>query len=236
MEQKPIIRWTIGDPHKAGKKALKCSVKAIRKLYKEKFELVICHNGNEEEFPQVDRIINQRSMVENSLLYEPPDSEKCGTAWKLYPPRIDIERHEIFMDNDVILYKRLDQIDEFLSGDKFLTSEAITRSYGDRFDHLVKQGTNWNTGLLGLPPRFDLKREINKVLKKYPGKWESHFDEQAVFISIIQDKDNIMVTLKELQVVTPEGKFERGTHGIHFVGVNKGATNHWDRFNTIQLL
>ena len=94
-----------------------------------------------------------------------------STSWKLYPPRIRLTQHEIFLDNDVVIYKKIPLIDEFLKSKKItFATEAKKRNYGN-FDKAIPEKTLINTGLFGLPPYFDIKSKINEILKDGWNNW-----------------------------------------------------------------
>ena len=189
---KPIIRWTIGPVSEDGFKCLNFSVFQFRKLYKDYFRYVICHNGlsdgQKKLLPDVELV--DQSMFISSLPVFP-----CGPAWKLYPPRLSIESHEIIIDNDVVIYKKPEAIAEFLKEkDMFVVTEAFKRSYSGIYQKDIPENFNINSGLVCLPPNFDYRKEL---LKNEFKKWENHFDEQTLVAKVLsvqkKNKDNNFV-------------------------------------------
>lgn len=148
--------------------------------------------------------------------------EPHGVAWKLYPPRLRPETHEIFIDHDVVLTKRLPQIDLFLSrADAFLYSESPSgaRNYG-RFDALVERGFRMNSGLFGVPPGF--RFDFSLV-----GEWRDYFDEQGfVAASLCRKKNLVKVGLDDLWIC--DGDEMPRAKGYHFV--HDRREDMWRRF------
>lgn len=204
---KPLVRWTIGPVKPAGYEALRISITKFVSLYD--VEIAICYNGH----PPIHR---------DDILLVKQESEKAkGVAWKLYPPRLDISRHELFIDNDLILHERIDQIDDFFASDSTLLLEGLFRNYG-RLDKDVPQGYRINSGLFGIPPGFDLK----VWLDFYGENWEANanpasftFDEQGLIAASL-------LRYKRFNVIPNDVITDCGTHfleskGMHFVGLNR---------------
>jgi hypothetical protein len=187
---KPILRWTIGNSDKINLNLLSRSIKQMTLLYAERFELFVCFNGDfkVENF-------EKRSTGAVKLLKQEPIGGlpyPRGCTWKLYPPRLNIQVHEIFIDHDFVLVKRMDEIEHFLnSSDKFLCIEDRSRAYGPNFDEQIPQGFEINSGLFGLPPGFDMGKQMSLV-----DKWSSHFDDQGFIAKQMFDKRKIMINRK----------------------------------------
>ena len=127
---KPLFRLTIGPVKEFGLKLLKKNVRLIKKNYPEA-DVVVCFNQIDPALLNVDvDKINQLDYV-NSLPYYPK-----AETWKLYPPRLRMESHEIILDNDILFFKRIPEIDEFLSSNRSLLFEGRFREYG-KYDHLI---------------------------------------------------------------------------------------------------
>jgi len=189
--------------------------------------LVVCHNGERDPIPwPADEIIDQRTINFN-LPYDP-----SGPGWKLYPPRLNIDAWELWLDNDLILYEMPPAIEEFFQSDRLLISEAFKRSYSERFDSLVPQGVNYNSGILGLPPGFDFEAHLTPLMQDRVG-WTDHFDEQSLVAHIFHKHDPLIVPMKEVQVL--QERYIKGSHGIHFVGLNGGDVKHWNRYKSERL-
>ena len=233
--KKPIVRWTIGDVSKEGFVTLYHSVKNFINLYKDNFEYFICYNNITEKqlnivknFPIV--FINQHNYI-NELKLNPICGNPC---WKLYPPRLDLNRHEIFIDNDLIIYKKIPIIDNFLNKNNLLfISEAIMRSYGN-FLKYITISENLNTGIFGLYPNFDFKLKINNIIEdKKIIKWSNHLDEQGLVSLIFQNYNFELIDLNQIYVCHKSFKLKKGKYGIHFVGLNNKKFQYIDAFKQI---
>jgi hypothetical protein len=235
---KPIIRWIIGPCHAAGFESLTQSIKRFKRIYGGCFYYIICFNQL-DEFHQsklpvnsVDAIINQNDY-RNELDKPPPQIGNliAGPCWKLYPPRLSANQHEIIIDNDVIIYKRFPEIEKFLeTDDLFLISQAFQRSYHGRFEKLVKDNFNINSGLVCLPPKFDYAAKINNLIRETKGTWQTHFEEQSLVATVLQDENVEIIPINKIQVSGPTPGFKIGSCGTHFCGVNKGYVKDWDIF------
>lgn len=124
---KPIFRWTIGgNPHLCGLRILKKSVKSVLGLYGDEFDYVICHNNLSGWMLDYIKNINIKLLEQShgdEMEYVPR-----GVAWKLYPPRLRVDAHEVFMDNDILIHSRSSIVDEFL---KSSDMTFITQGYGN---------------------------------------------------------------------------------------------------------
>lgn len=200
------MRWTVGPARsKFDDAILRRSISGLKALYGDSVDLALCVNGREgSEFDCFGA-----EMVEQSPVDGLP--EPHGVAWKLYPPRLRPDSHELFIDHDVVLVDRLPQIEVFLSeDDAFLYSESPpdSRNYG-RFEGLVKEGFRLNSGLFGVPPGF--RFDFSLV-----GGWEDYFDEQGfVAASLCRKKNLIKVGLEDLWIC--DGDDIPRAKGYHFV-------------------
>jgi hypothetical protein len=212
-----IVRWTIGQTNSHAVACLCKSIQLWRKLFDNQFEMVVCYNA---AMPVVNcRLVNQNEF-KDSLPFSP-----FTTAWKLYPPRLDIESHEIFIDNDLVLYNKPDCIEEFLRTNSCFITQAWKRSYGKN-DSLVPENFTANSGLFGLPPGFDFQKAIIRI----GSRWETHFDEQGVVAAIMSKTKANIIPLRDIKVCVPEEEFGLARVGMHFVGLNNGYTAHWEHF------
>lgn len=225
---KPLARWTIGKTSKDGYECLIESINSFLKYYQA--DVFICYNCELDQLPQQVKKFNLVEQQKN--INGMP--EAAGVAWKLYPPRLDSKRHEISIDNDIILTDRIEQIDDFLEKDNFtLLLEDLGRTYG-RFENHVPPKFCINSGVYGMPPNFDFE----KYIKFYVGeKWEKNalyehdknetFDEQGLVALALLDNKNYIIIPKEsitnCEYTLCEGK------GYHFIGLNR--TKNHEAFN-----
>jgi hypothetical protein len=218
----PLVRWTIGPVRKAGFDCLEESVCSFRRIYPNT-KIVICHNQltpaqvcrlEKLKIPLLDQIISKDSS-EISLI--PP----IGVAWKLYPPRLSPDTHELFIDNDLVIEDRVEEIDRFLAGDMTLLLQETTRHYG-KFERHVPPGYCINSGLFGLPPGFP----FGNYIKFYASSWEENcghasrtWDEQGLVAAILLAyKRSVIIPFT---TITNCEKNYTPSKGMHFIGLNR---------------
>ena len=220
---KPLIRWTIGPCREEGIKSLFYSVRSFIELYPD-FEYVICYNQIEEEcllsVKKLDeriRLINQNDYL-NSFPIKP--QLEYQTYWKLYPPRLDITKHEINIDNDIIIFKKIKEIDCFLNEDAVLLYQGLHGLYGS-YENSVPTGIRINSGIYGMPPNFIFKQNMPKLQHN----WQDKFDEQGIVASTLMNyKKHFIIPLTTIPIIEKNFEMKYFLHdfccGYHFVGVN----------------
>lgn len=171
---------------------------------------MVCHNSLSEVEPL--------TALGVSLYRQPTEfpgfPAPSGPAWKLYPPRLRREAHEIIMDNDLVIHEKSPQIDSFLAGSHFLATRAIARCFSV-YDSLVSPDVLINSGLVGLPPHFDYAKELKETLL---GSWNSHFDEQGLVAACITRHRYELLNLSIKSSIFDIA----GEIGTHFIGANGG--------------
>lgn len=216
---KAIAKWTIGETTPNGYECLIISIASFIKFYD--LEVVICHNCPTKRLP---------CEIRNFILIDQKEHlgigpEPKGVAWKLYPPRIDINRHEISIDNDLVINEKITYIDEFLCTNSTLLLEDDSRTYG-RFENHVPPGFKINSGIYGIPPHFDLESYI----KFYAGKeWEKNalnqydksetFDEQGIVALALLNHYRYIIIPSDT-ITKCEHNLVHG-QGHHFIGLNR---------------
>lgn len=237
--KKPLIRWTIGPAHPLGYECLEKSIQLWKKIFKNKFDIVVCHNQqNSHQLNilkklEVDLICQENYACEIKI--KPKDS-----FWKLYPPRLRLESHEIFIDNDLLIFKKFNLLEEFLvNEDLIICTEGHKRFYGN-FLKLIKTNNNINTGFFGLPPFFDLKNELNKFIENQGNtEIKLHDDDQGILMSIFQNYNIKTINTNTISICNPLLNFapyKIGTSGVHFTSLNIGAKDYWNFFNYIKFI
>lgn len=210
---KPLVRWTIGPVQDDGFDCLWRSVVAFSSLYD--VDIAICYNGMVlDPIPDCPlQLVNQADFTFGS--------NPLGVSWKLYPPRLALDRHELFLDNDLIVEEHIPAIDNFFASDSTLLLEADSRNYG-RFEKHVPRGFNINSGLFGVPPGFDLKKYIDF----YGRNWENNcphsgftYDEQGLVAIALLDHPHYTVISRK--VVTNCELHYQPSAGMHFSTLNR---------------
>lgn len=212
---KPLVRWVIGDVSVEGFDCLRHSISCWRKIYGTTFDLMVCHNNCRWNINSLNVPTLDQTKISGT-------GKPCSTAWKLYPARLRLDAHEIILDNDLVIFGSIEQLDDYLnSQDMFIVSHAVHRRYG-RFDSLVKSDMKINTGFIGYPPGFDLSKHIPNI-----DDWE-HFDEQGLIGSILSNKTVSIIPLDEISVCY--NRYSLGRSGVHFVGLNGGSSRFWNQY------
>lgn len=216
---KPLAKWTIGNTTKDGYDCLLLSINSFLKFYDVK--VAICYNCNEKQLPKELKNFNLINQKEYLKIGPKP----MGVAWKLYPPRLDLNNHEISIDNDIVFNARIKEIDTFFSSSSTLLLEDKGRTYG-RFESHVPPNFNINSGIYGMPPNFNLE----SFILFYAGEeWQKNalyehdknetFDEQGLIaLALLSNKDYIIIpnkTITDCQYSVIEGL------GHHFIGLNR---------------
>jgi hypothetical protein len=232
MEQ-PIARWTVGHNSNDALQVLSLSIKKFRRLYGQKFKIIVAYNNVPIESLSAipyDEIIDQQ-VVQHDICIPAPQEAIGAPAWKFYPPRINLNSHELLIDNDLVIYKKLPAIDRFLeAADQFLITTAYERSYSG-LESAIKPNFNINSGLVGLPPCFDYSKEINAAIENGTNNWDHYFDEQSIVAYILQSKKIEIIPFEDIPVLVHFKPYVIGKYGVHFSGLNKGFKIHWDRYN-----
>ena len=219
-----VVRWTIGPTTKSGLECLGMSIESYLKWHgKHNAKIVICHNCPAEnlatlfsEFPVT---------LHNQSRYLVSEIKPKGVAWKLYPPRLAPNSHELQIDNDIVFKDRIEEIDVFFKNDITLLLGAASRNYG-QFDNHVPPKFCINSGIFGMPPGFNLQKYIDFHVNT---QWEENatgkhaasktFDEQGlVAFALLSYRD--FVIIPDTSVTNCENNLVEGK-GLHFIGLNR---------------
>jgi hypothetical protein len=215
-----ILRWTVGDTSDIGISILNESIKVAKKtLCHLNFEMIVCSNSNSD---RVSKICHENKI----LLYEAKWADfplpeqtipfcddlharpgvpkgRQGSFWKLCPPRIDIDSHEIVCDNDILIQRCPEEIERFVQEDKTLICEDEIFSLGKYTKFL---GKPYNSGLYGLPPKFDFSQMILNKWKE-SGSMEPLMsrDEQGLISLALTTHEFIIIPIRKICMAFEEG-------------------------------
>lgn len=229
---KPIFRWTVGNVSDQGLDILRLSVKKIKKLYDP--ECIICYNNIDPSKIKINvELIDQKTC-------DFPVAEPIGELWKLVPVRIDINRHEIFVDNDLVIFRRIQKIDDFLnSSEKTLLMSGHSRFFG-QYENLIPVFYKINSGLFGIPPNFDFG---SKLKKYFLGKWSQdrnngQFDDQGIIALSLLDNDNLLITENEIFNfdINIRKECPKNVNGLHFINANRIEHSGWTNYKKPKFL
>ena len=237
-----VVRWDFSGCHDLGLHSLIKSIFAFRDLYGDQ-DWIYCVTHNyakqihlkklRDELPWVILIDQTKKKYDLSL--PPPGRSQKNPAWNLYPPVLFADRPEVHFDNDVILYRKIPEIEELLRGkiDAFISS-AFRRSYSGYFLDAVVDA--YNCGFFGVCGNSHFSDLIKSSLS-HQKRWSHHFDAQTL-VGLAMQK--LSAKKIETDVVSVTGQHTHkyfGSHGSHFVGLNSGndhAVRYFRRFLSMQ--
>lgn len=213
--RKPIARWTIGPVRPAGFDCLHRSIEAFRSLYDA--DLYVCYNRlKPDQLASLEVagvcLVDQEAATKQSPI---------GVAWKLYPGRLDLARHELFIDNDLIIEQRIEAIDRFFEEDMTVLLEGETRNYG-RYEKHVPPGYCINSGVFGVPPGFDIDAILNAVGHRWehncPNSSATWCEQGFVAAMLLGYKRHAIISKEE--ITNCELNY-LPAKGMHFVSLNR---------------
>jgi hypothetical protein len=250
---KPLLRWIIGGCIAQGMHTLKESISRTTKVFGDRFDYIVCYNNiSDKDLAFIARIFPFVEMyqqkwkdcpIDNDMVSSRlpngsvrTDVDSCGgSLWKLCPPRMRIDSHEIVMDNDIVFFKAITQVEEFLSDSRPMLLKEHSRWFG-RYDKLLPDGECFNSGFVGLPPGFDYQLKLHEAWKKN-GSLGSHSydDEQGLITYVLRQENPILVEMNDIIEVHQMGisycfngsncyskyHFDETTKAAHFVQANR---------------
>lgn len=230
------IRWTIGNISTRGFEALRLSIHCAVRLFGASAIYVVCVNniGIEHARAFTGNVPSSVLWLDNSQDLPAPlyrrfeEGMSEGVGWKLAPLRLFPERHEIALDNDVILWDLPLSIKAWLQqGERCLIAQDVQRCLG-QFDDLAPAGA-YNSGIRGLPPGLDFESALNSVLARADRQLShsvlltSELDEQGLQVAAVNiERPALVVTTEEVSICSPfwPKQPNPGACGAHFVGLN----------------
>jgi hypothetical protein len=146
-----------------------------------------------------------------------------GVAWKFAPLQAFDDRHELALDNDVILWEMPPAIRDWLDGppDRRLVAEDVAAGHGAFADLCGPEPRN--SGIRGTPAGFDLGEALGRVLRRSPVRLGSELDEQGLQVAALSlDGPPLVVRTEDVSICSPfwPHQPDLGRCGAHFVGLN----------------
>ena len=226
------IRWTIGDVSPAGFESLRLSVHGARRLFGPSASYVVCVNtigvseARRRAGPMPDWLGWRAAddSVPDWLRPHLEDGMSEGTGWKLVPPRLCPGVHELALDNDLVLWEVPKALGAWLadpSGESRIIAADVAPGHG-QFAELCGLAPR-NSGIRGIPARFDYEAALARVLEEKPVRLTSELDEQGLQVAAIsRDAEPLTVSTREVSICSPfpPHQPELGSCGAHFVGLN----------------
>lgn len=223
---KPLCRWTVGPVHPTGLEILTHSVRRFRKCFGDLFDLVVCYN----QISPTRLAHLGVKLYDQSVASDVVGSDSAGFAWKLRPPRLRMHRHELILDNDLIVEDG-GVVREFLLGNRPYATEGTRRLFG-RFGGMVPAGVRVNSGFIGLPPGFDFGRALAE--KKGPEPLRDWGDEQGLVAATLCSVPHKLIPLSRIYVC--DSDYRKTPDGTHFVRANSGRREHWQAYKKSRTL
>lgn len=223
-----LFRWTFGNTTSAGLQTLARSVHLAKEAFREyPVSFAICYNNLSELMLSklgkfgVPLIPQEPHRLFRTHMEKGEDQVNLhktgGSLWKLCPPRLAPDQHEIVCDNDVLIHS-IDQIRPFLEGDCTMYCRTGVRYFGT-YSHLISEGA-FNSGLIGMPPGFDFSNELVDIIYDNPICKFTYAEEQAMVIaSLMKYPRNLVLEVKDMYRMNTE--LDGGDDIIHFIGVNR---------------
>ena len=223
------VRWTIGDVSPRGFDALRLSVWGAWKVFGARAGYVICVNtlGLEQAQARTGSLPGEVTWLQSDgaipdVLAGHLDAGLAeGVAWKFAPARVFLQRHELALDNDCILWEMPEGLRCWLDDpDGCLLAEDAMAALG-QFAPMLGDLPR-NTGIRGLPPGFALEAALAAVLHRHPVKLLSELDEQGLQVAALAPHGGHLVRLVDVAICSPFPPHTQklGRCGAHFVGIN----------------
>lgn len=261
---KPLLRWVIGGTIPQGIHLLKESITRTSKVFGDRFDYMVCYNNMAfEDLKFIARIfpfvtLYKQNWMECPIANQMPITERdsfgniktdvysCGgSLWKLCPARMRINAHEIIMDNDLVFFKAMNQVEEFLLSSRPILLKEHTRWFGV-YDKLFVPGDKFNSGFVGLPPEFDYETKLRDAWKSAGSLCNLNYaDEQGLITYVLRQNDPIMIEIDDIVELHQMGMvihsqenqcfikhdFIEKNKAAHFVQANRNFPHHpWCKY------
>jgi ribosomal protein S18 acetylase RimI-like enzyme len=227
-----VVRWTIGDVSSAGFEALRLSVWSATKLFGRRARYVVCVNSvpldvaraRAGELPEHVEWRDVSDALWPEIRPYLADNYAEGVAWKFAPLRLDVNAHELALDNDCILWAVPRAVEHWLAGRSAagcVIAEDVRPCFGQFAARCGPEPRN--SGIRGIPAGFDFGGALLETLREYPVKLSSELDEQGLQVAALQRRASpAVVSTREVSICSPFPPHlpHLGECGAHFVGLN----------------
>lgn len=227
------VRWTIGDVSARGFEALRLSILGAQQVFGAGAAYAVTVNSLPVEAARarvgavrhpVRWLAADRDLLPSFLRPHLGPGMAEGVAWKLAPLRLFPGRHEVALDNDVVLWSLPPAVEAWLADRdprRALLAPDVVPAFG-QFARFCPGGPR-NTGIRGLPPGLDLGAALEEVLRLHPVVLASELDEQGLQVAALSRPARPhVVAVEDVSVCSPFPPHVPwlGRCGAHFVGVN----------------
>jgi hypothetical protein len=231
MKPRLGVRWTIGDVSERGFEALRLSIHGALRVFGPDAAYVVYVNSVALDAArrltgEVPDLVQWKLAPKEvpAVLRDHLDAAMAeGVAWKFAPLLAFPDRHELALDNDVILWDAPEAIRRWLeggSGDR-VVAEDVSAGHGVFAEFCGPEPRN--SGIRGTPAGFDLSDALDRVLRRLPARLESELDEQGLQIAALSlDGPPLVVRTEEVSICSPfwPHQPQLGRCGAHLVGLN----------------
>jgi len=237
---KALARWTCGLVTQPGLEILVASLRRFRVIYPEFDSIICCNNLKEQQLDFIQKNLHADLYFQDPTeLGYPLTPVTAPLGWKsafphwgikLCPPRLRIESHELWLDNDIMVRARVPSIDRWLQSDKCIIATGHGKQY-EEFDSLIPPDKICSAGFFGLPPGYDFGKELvetcNRMLKGLP---LGYYNEQGLVVYTVTNKPHIMAPMEDVFIVKhmPDKPLPPA---MHFIGSNRQDRHeHWSQY------
>lgn len=202
---KPLLRWTMGNVASLGWTVLRESIRHLPKVYPE-FDYIICHNnldpGEEAYLASFGIPLHKQMESEVGFAFKNQQNQKVNDfAWKLVPPRLRPEAHELWVDNDIVIRDRIPELNLWLKSNTGIISRGINPDYGRYTMQMTDRKDVFCAGFFGLPPFFDFNQKLLEYIGIQP---LTGFDEQGLVSMIVSEMEGCIVVPQQNLILLSE--------------------------------
>jgi len=226
---KPLIRWIVGPVSEQGLEILELAISRFKMVYGH-LDLDLCVCYNQIKFDVIAHLEKYGVTFYNQHKYNGIKIPPKGEMWKIYPPRLRKDAHELIIDNDLVIFEPVSEIAEFLEGKvPIILSGRGRRRYYGQFDGVVPEGVQLSTGMFGFHPGFDFNEIVQVMCELNPmNEWMQNrrlglYDDQGLIAhAVTKDHEPIVVPQESIFNFNPKMKniIPIEAKGAHFVGAN----------------
>jgi hypothetical protein len=226
------VRWNVGEARPRAYESLRLSILGAWRLFGPRAAYAVCVNtlSTAEVRRRVGPVPaavawvdTTRGWARSFAFAHTGPGRAQNAAWELVPPRLFIDRFEITLDGDVILWEMPSALDAWLaegSSRSTLLAESHTPSYGAFAG--MSGARACSTAIRGVPPGFDLVPAWKGVLRDRPAFLSTAADVQGLQVAAhVRGGDVRQVSVEDIAFHPPA----LGRCGVRFAG----SDVQWDR-------
>lgn len=238
-----VIRWTFGETRARKTSAqawdmLECSLKFARFLFSNA-DYVVCYNNLTREVRDIVERISRENGAHALDVSEmlPPNlriNEVKNSWWKYSPTRIAVDKYEIVMDNDVVLWELPPTLLQAIETRSLVAlTDATGQYYGDFHEAVIRSNPTLrlNAGLVGMPEGYaiDLENLKDKTFTDF-----FHSEQGFTALNFINYRGNKTLVptdqVPQLNACSINGEELISEYcGGHFCGCSFGHYDFWEK-------